>query len=267
MNTIGFLGGGNMGRAIMEGLLKAGVYTAEEIFVYDVTQATLDKLQAELGIQPVHSSREIADKAQTILVSVKPYVVGSLLEEMKTAIRPEQIIISIAAGISLEQLAGFLSPENKLVRVMPNTPAMVGEGMSAISANDQLTEAEKDQVLAIFNSFGKACFVTENLMDAVVGISGSGPAYVYLFIEALADGGVLEGMPRQDAYEFAAQTVLGAAKMVLETGRHPGDLKDMVCSPGGTTIEGVKILEERGFRGAVMDTVHGVAEKNREMSE
>lgn len=265
MRKIGFLGGGNMGRAIIEGLLKAGLYEKENIFVYDVSEKALSTLKNELGIETVKSSTELVKNVDTLILSVKPHILPIVLKECGKELTKKQVIISIAAGVTLDFLESQLSADYKFVRVMPNTPALVGEGMAALCANSQVNQEEQDQVLAIFSSFGKAKFLPERLIDAVVGVSGSGPAYVYLFIEALADGAVLEGMPRNDAYEFAAQTVLGSAKMVLETKRHPGDLKDMVCSPGGTTIEGVKVLEKGGFRGLVMETVHEVAEKNRQM--
>lgn len=264
-HTIGFLGGGNMGRAIMEGLIKADLYKPEEIYVYDVYQPTLDTLQSELGVHPVTEVETLAKNSQTILVAVKPNVLPEALGAMKAEIPADKIVISIAAGVDLAKLTELLSPDHKIVRVMPNTPALVGEGMSGVSMNENLTQEDKDQVMAIFSSFGEAEEVPEKLMDAVVGVSGSAPAYVYMFIEALADGAVLEGMPRAAAYKFAAQTVLGSAKMVLETGRHPGELKDMVSSPGGTTIKAVQSLEENGMRAAVIKAVEVAAEKNRSM--
>lgn len=264
-NTIGFFGGGNMGRAIMGGLIKSKLYKAEEIFVYDVYAPTLEKLQNELGIKPVNRNKELVENAQTLIISVKPVVLPTVLKEVKEDISKDKIVISIAAGVTVNKLEELLSPQHKIVRVMPNTPALVGEGMSAIAVNEHLSQEEQEKVLAIFSSFGKGQIVSEKLIDAVVGVSGSSPAYVYMFIEALADGAVLEGMPRNMAYEFAAQAVLGSAKMVLETGKHPGELKDMVCSPGGTTMAAVKVLEEKGFRSAVIDTVHAATEKNRNM--
>lgn len=192
---------------------------------------------------------------------------NQVLAKINGRVNEQQLVISIAAGVTLAQLAAGLTGRLKLIRVMPNTPALVGAGMAAIATNENVDEQEKQLAVTLFSSFGLAKVVPEHLIDAVVGVSGSGPAYVYLFIEALADSAVLEGMPRKDAYEFAAQTVLGSAKMVLETREHPGNLKDMVCSPAGTTITGVRVLETGGFRGLVMDTVHAVAEKNRQMAE
>lgn len=264
-HTIGFLGGGNMGRAIMGGLINAKLYDPAEVNVFDISETALTALHDDLGVQTFDKADELVAASSIIVVSVKPQVLDKVLFPLKEKISNQQIVISIAAGVTLAHLAELLSDEHKLVRVMPNTPALVGAGMAAITTNYHVNDADKESVLAIFNSFGLAKIVPEHLIDAVVGVSGSGPAYVYMFIEALADGAVLEGLPRKDAYEFAAQTVLGSAKMVLETQRHPGDLKDMVCSPAGTTITGVRVLEDGGFRGLVMDTVHAVAQKNRDM--
>ena len=264
-NKIGFIGGGNMGGAMMSGLVKTGVCSPEDIIVFDVFAPALEKLNRELGVFTTDNVEVLIEKAQTIVLAVKPQVLPSVLEQHAAKITADKLVISIAAGITLERLTGLLSENHKIVRVMPNTPAMVGEGMSGICTNQNVTEEEKQQIMEIFSSFGKAEFVPEKLIDAVVGVSGSSPAYVYMFIEALADGAVREGMPRSQAYKFAAQAVLGSAKMVLESGKHPGELKDMVCSPAGTTIEAVNALEEGGMRAAVMKAVHVAAEKNRNM--
>ncbi|MFC6314809.1 pyrroline-5-carboxylate reductase [Lapidilactobacillus achengensis] len=263
--TIGIIGGGNMGRAIMAGLIKAQLYPADAVLVYDLNPAALTTLQTELGVQPMNSAAELVATADVVVIAVKPQVIDRVLTPLRASFRAEQLLISIAAGVTLAHLGTVLDPKLKLVRVMPNTPALVGAGMAGVAVNSQVTAAEQATVLAIFNSFGRAQLVPEDLIDAVVGLSGSGPAYVYLFLEALADGAVAEGMPRQLAYEFAAQTVYGAAKMVLSTEEHPGVLKDMVCSPGGTTIAAVEVLEEHAFRGIVMAAVHAATEKNRQL--
>ena len=264
-HTIGFIGGGNMGGAMMSGLVKTGVCRPEQVTVFDVYAPTLEKLHNDLGINTTDSVEALIEASQVIVLAVKPQVLPAVLEQHGAKITADKLVISIAAGITLERLTGFLSAEHKIVRVMPNTPAMVGEGMAGICPNANVTEEEKAEVLELFNCFGKAELVPEKLIDAVVGVSGSSPAYVYMFIEALADGAVREGMPRPQAYKFAAQAVLGSAKMVLESGMHPGALKDMVCSPAGTTIESVYALEKGGMRAAVMDAVHIAAEKNRNM--
>lgn len=262
---IGFIGGGNMGGAMMSGIVKTGVCKPEQVMVFDVYAPTLEKLQRELGIRTTDSIEQLIEASDIIVLAVKPQVLPSVMEEHGAKITADKLVISIAAGITLSRLTGFLSESHKIVRVMPNTPAMVGEGMAGICPNANVSEDEKGEILEIFNCFGKAEFVPEKLIDAVVGVSGSSPAYVYMFIEALADGAVREGMPRPQAYKFAAQAVLGSAKMVLESGMHPGALKDMVCSPAGTTIESVYALEKGGMRAAVMDAVHIAAEKNRNM--
>ena len=263
--TIGFIGAGNMGKAIIKGILSVGQATPEEIFVYDSYQPSLESIQRELGVSITSSEKEVAQKASIIILAVKPNVINEVLNKIKEDITKDKVIVSIAAGTSIEKLSANLPNGTKIVRVMPNTPALVGYGMSAISCNLHVTEEEKQDLLSIFNSFGKAELISESLMDAVTGLSGSGPAYVYLFIEALADGAVFQGMSRESAYKFAAQTVLGAAQMVLQTGKHPGELKDMVSSPGGTTIAAVKSLENDGFRSAVINAVNAAAEKSRNM--
>ena len=263
--TIGFIGAGNMGKAIIKGILSVGQATPEEILVYDSYQPSLERIQRELGVSITSSENEVAQKASIIILAVKPNVINEVLNKIKEDITRDKVLVSIAAGTSIEKLSDNLPNETKVVRVMPNTPALVGQGMSAISCNPHVTEEEKQVVLSIFNSFGKAELVSESLMDAVTGLSGSGPAYVYLFIEALADGAVFQGMSRESAYKFAAQTVLGSAQMVLQTGKHPGELKDMVSSPGGTTIAAVKSLENDGFRSAVINAVNASAEKSRNM--
>lgn len=267
MAKIGFIGTGNMGRAMVKGLAKSGLYQQQDLYIYDRNLAVAKELAQDLGIQSTETPQALVKACDRIIFAVKPNVLPAVLRALVPEVTADKVVISVAAGISLEKLASILGADHKIVRVMPNTPALVGMGMSAVTQNDQVTQAELAEVLAIFASFGKAEAVSESLIDAVVGVSGSAPAYVYLFIEALADGAVMEGMPRAQAYEFAAQTVMGSAQMVLETGQHPGELKDMVCSPGGTTIAAVKALEEAGFRAAVIQAVQVAAEKNREMAE
>lgn len=264
-HTIGFIGGGNMGGAIIGGLIQAKLYSSDEVMVYDVYAPAADGLREKFGVNAVRDMNLLIEESETILLSVKPQVLPEVLKEIGGKISKDKLVISIAAGITLERLEGMLSKEHKIVRVMPNTPALVGAGMAGVCANQNVSGEEKEAALEIFRSFGEAELIPEKLIDAVVGVSGSSPAYVYMFIEALADGAVMEGMPRSQAYTFAAQAVLGSAKMVLDTKRHPGDLKDMVCSPGGTTIDAVKALEDGGFRATVMEAVHVAAEKNRNM--
>ena len=202
-----------------------------------------------------------------MVLSVKPYLYADVIEEIRDTVKQDVVIVMIAAGQTIAVNEARFGRNIKIVRAMPNTPALVGEGMAALCANSYVTGEEKNEVREIFESFGKAEFVAENMMDVVAGVSGSSPAYVYMFIEALADGAVLQGMPRQQAYTFAAQAVLGSARMVLETGMHPGALKDMVCSPGGTTIEAVASLEQDGLRAAVIRAVDVCTEKSKAMSK
>jgi pyrroline-5-carboxylate reductase len=262
---IGFIGTGNMGTAMMGGVISSGIVDAQDVMASDIFQAALDKVNEEFGVNTSISNRDVVDFADIIFLAVKPQYLPDAIDGIKDMDYTDKVVVSIAAGQSLARLKELFGKEIKLIRVMPNTPALVGEGMSALSPNDLVSEEESETVLELFESFGKAEIVPERLQDAVVGISGSSPAYVYMFIEALADGAVAEGMPRAQAYKFAAQAVLGSAKMVLETGEHPGVLKDNVCSPGGTTIEAVAALEALGFRNAIIEAERVCIEKSREL--
>ncbi len=260
---IGFIGGGNMGGAIIGGIVSSKCADASNIFVYDKNQEALKNLNKTYGINPDCSLLEVC-KADILFLSVKPNVIYSVIDEIKGIIKEETIVVSIAAGQSIEKLEkAFKIPNLKLVRVMPNTPALVGEGMSAVSVNNQITQDDITPIIEILKSFGKAEIVPESLMDTVTGISGSSPAYIFMLIEAMADAAVLGGMQRNQAYTFAAQAVLGSAKMVLELPNHPGELKDMVCSPGGTTIEAVKVLENDGFRSSIMNAIDACIKKSK----
>ena len=265
--TIGFIGCGNMGGAMIGGILKAGLTSASQILVADLNTAKLAEMEKEYGIAVTTDGREVAAKSDYLVLAVKPNVYEAVIASIKDLLSAKQVLISIAAGQSLAAIAKMAGETVKVVRVMPNTPALVEAGMAAICPNGLVEAAELEDVQAIFGSFGLAEIVPEYLIDGVVGISGSSPAYAFMFIEALADAGVLAGMPRQQAYRFAAQSLYGSAKMVLETGKHPGELKDMVCSPGGTTIEAVAELEARGFRSAVINAVNKCVEKSKAMSQ
>lgn len=264
---IAFIGSGNMGGAIIGGIIGAGLVSPENVMAADKSEENLGKLKDKFGIQTTEDNCAAAANADILFLSVKPNIYPIVIKEIKDSIKKETLIVSIAAGQSVAAIEEMFGKEIHLVRTMPNTPALVGEGMAALVPNKLATKEEVALVEEIFNSFGRCQVISENLMDAVIGISGSSPAYVYMFIEALADAGVMGGMPRAKAYEFAAQAVLGSAKMVLESGMHPGELKDMVCSPGGTTIAAVARLEECGFRGSVIDGTLACMEKSREMSE
>ncbi len=262
---IGFIGLGNMARAIIGGMLEKGIVSAQDICGSAKTQKTLEAVQKEFGIDAVASNVAVASGCQTLVLAVKPQFLEGVIREIRDVVQPDTLIISIAAGKTLNWLEEAFGRKVKLVRCMPNTPALVGEGCTGVCANAAVSEEEMRYSLRLMESFGKASLVEERLMDAVGAVSGSSPAYVFLFIEAMADAGVAAGMPRAQAYEFAAQAVCGSAKLMLETGKHPGELKDMVCSPGGTTIEGVRVLEEAGFRGAVMDALLATVEKSQKL--
>jgi len=262
---LGVIGLGNMATAMIGGIIRAGLVDSKDIKGADhfdsAAQAAREKFDIEAGTDNLTA---VAD-ADYIIMAVKPQVYETVLAELKGHIGDNQVLISIAPGKTLSYLEDHLSKSLKIVRLMPNTPALVNEGCTGVCRNANVTEEEFKTVMSLLNSFGKAYEVNENQMDAVVAISGSSPAYVFMFIEAMADAAVAEGLPRKTAYEMAAQAVLGSAKMVLETGRHPADLKDMVCSPAGTTIEAVGVLEEAGFRGAVIDAVRACADKSRSL--
>ncbi len=262
---IGFIGLGNMAQAIIGGMLEKGIVTAKNISGSAKTQKTLETVQKTYGIEVKTSNVAVAAEAQILILAVKPQFLQSVIVEIRDAVQPDTLVISIAAGKTLCWLEEAFGRKVKLVRCMPNTPALVGEGCTGVCANGAVSEEEINYSLRLMQSFGKASLVEERLMDAVGAVSGSSPAYVFLFIEAMADAAVAAGMPRAQAYEFATQAVYGSAKLMLETGKHPGELKDMVCSPGGTTIEGVRVLEEKGFRGAVMGALLAVVKRSREL--
>ncbi len=264
---IGFIGAGNMAKAIIGGIVKAKLVDGKNIFIYGPNVDKLKVTQRELGVEIGSSARELAENMDILFIAVKPNILLTVLEDVKKYIKEDTIIVSIAAGIDIESIESVISKNHKVVRTMPNTPALVNEGMSSICGNSKVTEAELLMVKEIFDSFGKTEILPEYLIHSVIGVSGSAPAYVFMLIEAMADGAVLGGMPREKAYKFAAQAVLGSAKMVLETGKHPGELKDMVCSPGGTTIEAVKVLEEKGFRSAVIEAMEKCMNKSKEMGK
>ena len=264
MAKIGFIGMGNMGTAIMRGLLKT--YKPEELLFTSAHETKMQKITEETGVAHVSTATECAEQVKYLVLAVKPQVLPTVFKELNGKIREDQVVISIAAGYAIADLQSGLGESARIVRSMPNTPAMVGEGMSGVSYDEALfTDEEKAVIDGFFTSFGKMEKVDEKLMDVVGSASGCSPAYVYMFIEALADGCVKNGLPRQAAYKMVAQAVLGSAKMVLETGKHPGELKDMVCSPGGTTIEGLAALEENGFRGAIIKACDANFEKNKKL--
>ncbi len=264
---LGFIGGGNMGGAIIGGIINARIAAPSDILVSDANPSALAKISAEYGVNTTNDNKETAEKSDILFLCVKPQFVYFVINEIKDSVSENTVIVSIVAGQSIEALTDAFGRDIKLVRVMPNTPALVGEGMSAVSPNKNISSSESAVIEQIFNSFGKCEIVPENLMDAVTAVNGSSPAYVFMMIEAMADAAVMGGMPRSQAYTFAAQAVMGSAKMVLETGKHPGELKDMVCSPAGTTIDAVAVLESEGFRYAMIKAMAACMEKSKELGK
>ena len=263
---IGFIGAGNMASAMIGGMIRSKIMEPQNIIASALTDSTLNKVKSNFNIETTKNSKELVKRCEVVVIAVKPNVYDSVLEEVKEYITNEKIIITIAAGKTIKSVEDIIGSDKKIVRTMPNTPAFVNEAMSAICPNKNISKEELDKVIEIFSSFGKCEVIDENLIDAVIGVSGSSPAYVFMFIEALADGAVKNGMSRDKAYKFAAQSVMGAAKMVLESKKHPGELKDMVCSPGGTTIEAVSVLEEENMRSSVIKAVNAAVEKSKSMS-
>lgn len=263
---IGFIGLGNMALAMIVGMLEKGIVRSGEIVGSAEHETTAQRARERFGIAAGTDNCVVAREADILFLAVKPNLLTEVIGQIREEVRKDTVVVSIAAGKTLTYLKQiFARPELKIIRCMPNTPALVLEGCTGVSASAEVPKEDLDMVLELLRSYGRASIVPERLMDVVVGISGSSPAYVFLFIEAMADAAVAGGMPRQQAYEFAAQAVLGSAKLVLETGMHPGQLKDMVCSPGGTTIEAVKVLEEKGMRAAVMDATLACIEKSRNL--
>lgn len=256
---IGFIGTGNMAGAIMSGLINKGIFQPDEIIGSDISGQGRQNAKDNYGICVTEDNREAAS-AEVLVLSVKPQFYADTIAEIRDSMTEKQLVITIAPGKTLKWLGEQFGKEMKIIRTMPNTPAMVGEGMTAACPNEFVTDEELGYALKILGAFGKVEIVPERIMDAVVAVSGSSPAYVFMLIEAMADAAVMEGMPRTQAYKFAAQAVYGSAKMVLETGKHPGELKDMVCSPAGTTIGAVRILEEKGFRSAVIEAMKACAD-------
>ncbi len=261
MAEIGFIGMGNMGYALLKGALKE--IPASSIVFTDISDETKQRVHMETQVAYTPTNVECANACKYLILAVKPQFYPVVLKQIRNVITPEHVVISIAPGITIASLKERLGSDSRIVRVMPNTPALIGEGMAGLSFDKtEFSQEELDMVHKIFGAVGKYEDVDEHLMSAVVCVSGSSPAYVYQFIEALADGAVKYGMPRDKAYVFAAQAVAGAAKMVLETGEHPAALKDKVCSPGGTTIAGVAALEEYGMRNAVLKACDACYEKS-----
>lgn len=268
MRTLGLIGAGNMGSAILRGMLDANYIKASQVVVCDTSRRRMEELSEEVpSATYCDSAIDLVSQCDMIILAVKPHYIQGVLDEVREAL-DGKAIISIAAGWTVSMLADALDGTTATyLRVMPNTPSMVGEGMTALCDDTTFSKDDFSFAKGIFDAVGRTVIMPERLFDGVIAISGSSPAYIFMLIEAMADAGVREGIPRACAYEMAAQSVLGSALMVLSSGTHPASLKDAVCSPGGTTIEAVEELERKGFRAAIMDAMGVCAEKSRQMSK
>lgn len=262
---IGFIGMGNMAKAIIAGLLQNEIVKPQDLIGSCATQKTADTVREQFGMETCLDNCRVAREADVLFLAVKPQFFPQVIAQIKEDVPADKLVISIAAGKTIDYIEKEFGHPLKLARTMPNTPAFVMAGCTGVCFHESVSVQEKELVLKLLCSFGTASEVQERLMDAVSAVSGSSPAYVFMFIEAMADAAVEGGMPRKQAYEFAAQTVMGSAKLLLQSGKHPGELKDMVCSPGGTTIEGVRVLEEQHFRGTVMDALKACMDKAKKL--
>ncbi|XP_050412666.1 pyrroline-5-carboxylate reductase 1, mitochondrial [Patella vulgata] len=251
---VGFIGAGRMAQAMAKGFISSGLVRAGNITASDHNQQCLQILQ-DLGAKTTRENQEVVTKSDLVVLAVKPHIVKPVLREVAPIVKSDTLFVSIAAGVTIESIESNLPVGTRVVRVMPNTPALVSAGASVLTKGTTASDTDSKLVKALLSSIGICEEGSESYLDAVTGLSGSGPAYAFVAIEAMADGGVKQGLPRDLALKLAAQTLLGAAKMVLETGKHPGQLKDEVCSPGGTTIAAIASLEKSGFRGALIDAV------------
>lgn len=265
MLKLGVIGLGNMGSALTSGILKSGELAASDVAVFTRTAANGEKFAASQGCAFLPSAQELAQQSERLLVAVKPYQIEAVLRDTLAETKDSKLIISVAAGTTLDSLSKAAGAQHRIIRVMPNTPSLIGAGACGIAKGTNATDDDVAFVTRMMEAVGSAILVTEDQLHAVVGVSGSGPAYVYTFIAALADGGVKAGLPRADAQRLAVQTVLGGARMVAETGSHPMSLRDAVASPGGTTIAAIHRLEQDGLHATVMNAVIAAAERSKEM--
>ena len=266
-DTVGLIGGGQMGEALIRGMIGSGLQESENIMIAEPDRNRAEHLEESYSVRTTSDPAELASNCRIIILAVKPQIMAKVLSQYRDHITDKHLVISIAAGITIRSLEAGLNSGVRIIRVMPNTPALVLAGASAISANTAVTGEDMEAAKALFSAIGTCVEVTENLLDAVTGLSGSGPGYVFAFIEALVDGGVLAGLPRDIAQKLVLQTVYGSAKLAMETGEPPAVLKGRVTSPGGTTITGLQVLEEAGFRGTVMTAVEAAAERSRELGQ
>ena len=264
---IGFIGAGKMAQAIIGGMINSKIISPERLFASAKSIETVEKVQQKYHIEITTDNKQVAKQADILFLAIKPDLHLAIIEEIRDFVKKDAVIITIAAGIYLNDLEAGFKRKIKAIRSMPNTPSLIGEGMSAICKNEWVTEEDLRDAIQLFSCFGKVEVIEEKFMDSIPAISASSPAYVYLFIEALADGGVKSGLSREQAYKLASQAVLGAAKMVLETGKHPGELKDEVCTPGGATIAAIAELEKQGFRAAVLSAMESCEQKTKALGK
>jgi len=267
MKNIGFIGTGFMGSPMIKSIATAKIVNPENIFIYDIDDEKMKRLKTETGVSILKSAAEIVEECDVIFLAVKPNLVKTVLETCKDKFDNKKILVSIAAGIPIKTYKDIIGYECKVVRAIPNQPVLVGEGMTLISYDNNSSKDDVEAVMSIFRCMGKVEILDEKLMSEVIALTSSSPAYVFMFIEAMADAAVLSGIPRNIANRLGAQAVLGSAKMVLETGKHPGELKDQVCSPGGTTIEAVASLEKNGFRNSVIEAMNQCTKKAIDMGK
>ncbi len=264
---IGFIGCGNMATAMIAGIMESGKFAPTDVMVSNPSEGKLIAVKEEFGIKITQDNAEVAAFAEILVLAVKPYLYERVAKEIQGVIPESTVVVTIAAGVSIEKMQAQLGRSQPVVRTMPNTPALVKEGVTAICRSSEVSDEMYQATRQLLESFGKVFELPESKMDVVPAISGSSPAYVYMLIEAMADAGVCDGLPRQTAKEMAAQAVLGAAKMVLETGIHPEELKDRVCTPGGTTIEAVLTLEKNQFRSSVQEAMRACTKKTKELTK
>jgi pyrroline-5-carboxylate reductase len=262
---VGFLGSGNMGEAIIKGLLQTGLVPATSITATDVRADRLEQMAKQYGVRAAASNRELVDDSDVVILAVKPQIMSAVLKEIAASVHRGKLLISVAAGVPVSALRAALGVPARLIRVMPNAPALVLEGVTAIARSEGLDAGDLEMAQELFGAVGRVVALDEEALDAVTGLSGSGPAYVAIVIESLADGGVRMGLDRATAMTLATQTVLGSARLIIETGMHPAQLKDMVSSPGGTTIAGITALEEGGVRRAFISAVERATQRSREL--
>lgn len=265
--NIGFIGGGNMARSIIAGIISSGLYGPEKILVSTKTKESLIKIKEDYGVETSLDNQYIARNSDILVLAVKPHLYKDVALEIENFLEKDTILVSIAAGITIDKMETLFPAMKKIVKLMPNTPAMVGEGMTFVAFGEEVLPEDEEKIYPILDSIGSWVKLDESLIHGFTAVAGSGPAYIYMLMEAMADGAVLEGIPREEAYKIVGQTLVGSGKMLLETKDHPGLLKDRVCSPGGTTIEGLVALEEAGFRGAILKGLRACSEKSRRMTK